>query len=127
MKKITMDEDGASRTNYGVCSLLVLMASGGSAWVGLQLAFAQMASIVSSAFTHRTTSDGNYGMVGVALLVVSVLTLIWAIALAGAGFAVNRGRIFSLLTILIILSPVIYILLQFFVALLAPGPTSIFG
>lgn len=122
-----MDEAGPAKTNYGACSLLVLIASGVSAWVGFQLAFAQMASMFSNAFTHRTTDDGNYGVVGVALVVVAFATFIWAIALAGAGFAVDRGRMFSLLTILIVLSPVIYIVLEFCIALLAPGPTSIFG
>lgn len=115
-----------AETNYGACSLLVLIASGTSAWVGFQLAFTQMASMFSNAFTRQTTSDSSYGAVGVTLILVAFLTFIWAIALAGAGFAVNRGRVCSLLTILIILSPIIYILIQFVTGLLAAKPISLF-
>lgn len=123
MEKITM---GEAETNYGACSLLVLIASGTSAWFGFQLAFAQMASVFNNALTHQSTNDSNYGIAGLSLILVAFLTLIWAIALAGAGFAVNRGRVFSLLTIGIILSPLFYILIQFFTGIIAAQPISLF-
>lgn len=132
MEKITMEDDGESKTNYGACSLIVLITAGLSGWFGFQLAVAQMASTFSSAFaqgaaTPSGTFGGNtYGLTGICLIIVAFLTLVWAIALAGAGFAVNRGRVFSLLTILIVLSPVFYILLEFFTALQATGPALIF-
>lgn len=138
MEKITMNEgNGAidslfsAKTNYGACSLVVLIASGLSWWFGFQLAFAQIASTFSSALTRGApassgTFGGNtYGFTGAALIIVAFLTLVWAIALAGAGFAVKRGRVFSLLTILIVMAPLFYLLLEFFTALQATGPALI--
>lgn len=119
-----MDEGNAvAETNYGACSLLVLIASGLSGGIGFQLAFAQMASMFSSALARgaNASSGNDYGFTGVALIIVAFLALVWAIALAGAGFATNRGRVFSLLTILTVLSPVLYLLLKFVTALLATG------
>ena len=115
-----MDEAG---TNYGACSLVVLLAAGLFGWIGFQLALAQLISMFSGGLLQRIqAASETYGLVGVALIVVAFLTLVWAIALAGAGFAANRGRLFSLLTILIVVSPVFYILLEFVVSLLATGP-----
>ena len=127
-----MEEPRDTKTNYGACSLIVLIGAGFSGWFGFQLAMAQFAATVSSAFaqsigTPSGTFGGNtYGLAGASLIMVAFLTLVWAIALAGAGFAVNRGRIFSLLTILIVLSPVFYVLLEFFTALQESGPALIF-
>lgn len=139
MEKITMDDDDSltdrlfsTKTNYGACSLVVLIASGLSGWFGIRLAFAQTALMLSSALTQggqtpSGTFGGNtYGLMGAVLILVALLTLVWAIALAGAGFAAKRGRVFSLVTILVVLSPVFYILLEFFVALQASGPALIF-
>lgn len=130
MEKITMNDKAVSETNYGVCSLLVLMASGFSGGIGFQLAFAQMASMFRYSLAqgaHGATLGNDYGFTGIALILVAFVALVWAIALAGAGFATNRGRACSLLTILVVLSPLLYILLQFFTGVLAAQPTSLFG
>ena len=134
-----MDEDDSvtdslfsAKTNYGACSLVVLIAAGLSGWFGVKLAFAQTALMLSSVLAQKAqtpsgTFGGNtYGLMGAALIIVAFLTLVWALALAGAGFAVKRGRVFSLLTILIVLFPVFYILLEFFMALQSTGPALIF-
>lgn len=117
----------SAETNYGAASFVVLIASGLSGWFGFQLAATQTALIVSNALTQGTPPAGSsaYGFVGVILIVVAFLTLVWAIALAGAGFAVKRGRIFSSLTTLVVISPVFFLLYEFVMILQATGPAII--
>ena len=106
------------KTNYGACSLVVVIATGLCGWFGYQMVVAQVAVIFvhtifgSAGHPAPSSPDNYYWLVGIALIILAFLSLIGAIALAGAGFAVNRGRAYSSLTILIVLFPLVITLLR---------------
>lgn len=104
-KNLSEYEEGKSKANYGIRSVVFYFVS-----IGLSVfAFYLLRNVIS--YDGELSFVGAYLYASAIVGIVSFLCWMASIALAGAGLATNRGSLAGLITVALNFIPAIFILL----------------